>query len=649
MTTTLKRCLIVDDDESFRQLVARYIKNLLPEAIVEEYDPSTSDQPEADFDWDSYDLVILDYLLNTSLTGLDLLNEWKKQEHFPPVIMLTGKGSEDIAVRAMKTGVQDYLRKQDITEQKLKQAIVDAVESYTAKRERIASSTHSNQSFNKALFYKKLELASDAANPQQLFVLIELDQFEELGEQHGVVLQDNLARHVAKTAYADLEGENYSTSMTRMSDGTIGLLFTLQTGKSVTDELKSLKKRLDASPFDNAGQPLAYTVSIGAVSLAKSGSKANDIIQDARALCQRLRENGGNGISVYGLEEPSIPASAGTPPVSESAASAVKATAPASTPQTAPKPTTDNASSSKTAVGKTNANRQPPPSEDELLGMTLEMPTEQHGKSADDPGTGSFDILQAFSDNRLLQYFQPIMPLSDAANQLDQEYFSTRIRMVDTNGSIIEPDKIIPELHENRNQKLLDRWQLRQTIGRIISFRNKQQQAPVFFIKMSEESFADADLFNWLQSKLMKPLGKLDAGKSLCVEVAAETYLARQRQVQALFKFLRQSYGFRFALSSFGDVAELQRCAELDIFDLYKISQPLLSEIQSQQTDPSAMPQLISSLRQRNCRVVATFIEDAAMLTQAINCGADFAMGYFIGEPIDNIGDASQVESFELT
>ncbi len=70
MAEAINRCLIIDDDESFRQLITRYINLLLPETIVEEYDPSVSGPPPFDFDWAGCDLVILDYFLNASLTGL---------------------------------------------------------------------------------------------------------------------------------------------------------------------------------------------------------------------------------------------------------------------------------------------------------------------------------------------------------------------------------------------------------------------------------------------------------------------------------------------------------------------------------------------------------------------------------------------------
>lgn len=70
------------------------------------------------------DIILLDFLL-PDLTGLELLTQLQGQlqEVVLPVILLTGQGSEAIAVQAMKAGVQDYLAKGKITAKDLRYAI----------------------------------------------------------------------------------------------------------------------------------------------------------------------------------------------------------------------------------------------------------------------------------------------------------------------------------------------------------------------------------------------------------------------------------------------------------------------------------------------------------------------------------------------
>lgn len=58
------------------------------------------------------DCILLDYQLPET-TGLEFLEELRDEDReiSLPVIMLTGEGSESIAVEAMRKGVSDYLTK----------------------------------------------------------------------------------------------------------------------------------------------------------------------------------------------------------------------------------------------------------------------------------------------------------------------------------------------------------------------------------------------------------------------------------------------------------------------------------------------------------------------------------------------------------
>ncbi|MBC8506747.1 MAG: response regulator [Chloroflexi bacterium] len=55
-------------------------------------------------------LVILDWQL-PDMTGLDILAQMKNQNIVLPSIIITGEGSEEVAVDALRLGVQDYLIK----------------------------------------------------------------------------------------------------------------------------------------------------------------------------------------------------------------------------------------------------------------------------------------------------------------------------------------------------------------------------------------------------------------------------------------------------------------------------------------------------------------------------------------------------------
>lgn len=139
------RFLIIDDDASVRTLLKKRLQQKWPAAVIEAYDPVKSGVPAADFPWENYNLVFLDYDLGLDdLTGMDVLASIKQQENAPFVIMVTSHDSVDIAVKAIRQGANDYLIKYDVVTDKLFEMIDQALASGEISQDlkNIATSAH---------------------------------------------------------------------------------------------------------------------------------------------------------------------------------------------------------------------------------------------------------------------------------------------------------------------------------------------------------------------------------------------------------------------------------------------------------------------------------------------------------------------------
>ena len=130
------RALIIDDSEEFRLLVKQYISLEWADAEVTEWDPVSQGEIDDNYDLARYDVLLLDYVLG-SADGLDWLKRLKRREDCPPVIFLTGAGNESVAVRALKSGAYDYLRKHDLSKMRLVETLKTALAE--AKAQRISS------------------------------------------------------------------------------------------------------------------------------------------------------------------------------------------------------------------------------------------------------------------------------------------------------------------------------------------------------------------------------------------------------------------------------------------------------------------------------------------------------------------------------
>jgi len=125
------RVLIVDDNASDRFLVVRELRRAFPAVEpVEAVD-------EADFgrvlEAGAFDAVITDFQLRWS-DGRAVLRAVKARFPECPVVMFTGTGSEEIAVAAMKEGLDDYVVKGARHYARLPLAVRGALERAAARR-----------------------------------------------------------------------------------------------------------------------------------------------------------------------------------------------------------------------------------------------------------------------------------------------------------------------------------------------------------------------------------------------------------------------------------------------------------------------------------------------------------------------------------
>jgi DNA-binding NtrC family response regulator len=125
--------VLVDDNPDDRAFVIRELRRECPALeVVEIIDNASFAKALAE---GTCDLVITDYELRWT-TGLEILREVKRLDPSCPVIMFTNMGSAEIAVAAMKAGVDDYVLKSSHPVAPLPRAVHLALE--TARHHRAA-------------------------------------------------------------------------------------------------------------------------------------------------------------------------------------------------------------------------------------------------------------------------------------------------------------------------------------------------------------------------------------------------------------------------------------------------------------------------------------------------------------------------------
>ncbi|MBW1709769.1 MAG: sigma-54-dependent Fis family transcriptional regulator [Deltaproteobacteria bacterium] len=102
-----KKILVVDDEEDIRQSLEGILRDEGFDVTLATNGAEVLDRIQED----APDLVLLDIWMEGSEQGLDVLKHLQKEYPFLPVVMISGHGNIETAVRATKLGAYDYIEK----------------------------------------------------------------------------------------------------------------------------------------------------------------------------------------------------------------------------------------------------------------------------------------------------------------------------------------------------------------------------------------------------------------------------------------------------------------------------------------------------------------------------------------------------------
>ncbi len=129
------RILIVDDDKEDVMLTEGLLRGGLEGVALDVGIADSFAQGLRQVETNHHDLLFLDYHLGEK-NGLELIQEIRTRGLDTPIVLLTGRGDEQIAVEAMKLGASDYLPKSKLSETLIRTAVHYAIELHEQKLQR---------------------------------------------------------------------------------------------------------------------------------------------------------------------------------------------------------------------------------------------------------------------------------------------------------------------------------------------------------------------------------------------------------------------------------------------------------------------------------------------------------------------------------
>lgn len=294
------RALLVEDDDEDADIFGRYAAEMTEYAVTL-VRAAGEEEAKRCLAGERFDLIFLDLSLGRGRNGLDLLKELHKHQGDVPVIVVTGKGDELKAVRAMKSGAYDYLVKDLLTADLLELAIQNAQRRQRREQElarmveKLAELSVTDELTSVAnrrhLTQKLEEEVARSSRTGHLFALlmIDLDHFKEVNDKHGHQTGDEVLKQCA----AALQQTARATDFVGRYGGEEFCVVLPETAPSgarrVAEKLREAVKALpDPVP----------TISVG-VAFWEPRSSVADLLRRADAALYKAKEAGRDRVEVY--------------------------------------------------------------------------------------------------------------------------------------------------------------------------------------------------------------------------------------------------------------------------------------------------------------------------------------------------------------
>lgn len=273
-----KRILIVDDDEDDFFITSEYLKNIPANNFIIDWSYNYNDALQK-LCSNNYDIYFVDYRLGIK-TGMDLLTDAISQGCEAPIILLTGKGNQEIDVKAMESGAYDYLVKSELNTEKLERCI-----RYSLERASSIQALKANEKRYRSIFEKSKDVVFITTSD---FTIVDINYAaaELLGYELNELLQMNLCS-VFKNAGNKTYFTKFLDGFGEVSDYEADLMSKNKEIKncmiSASAEVNSSgDKYIQGIIHDNTSRKKAEKTSLQAEKLAATGRLVRTLAHEVR-------------------------------------------------------------------------------------------------------------------------------------------------------------------------------------------------------------------------------------------------------------------------------------------------------------------------------------------------------------------------------
>lgn len=299
--------LVVDDDVVDRESVKRSLKNIGEQTYVTEAD--SVDRALAFCNSIQFDVILLDYRMPPR-DGIELLLELQKSGLAKNNVILMMSNSEDdsIVMRCIEAGAHDFILKKDITESRLRRAILQASKRFELEKElrksfqqvkKLAERDPLTDLANRYLFEEsfKIALANNKREDHYVSLMVfDIDDFKLINDNFGHVTGDQLLVKLSNRIASCLRGNEL---FARLGGDEFAIVLTNQDEIHNCTNVANRVANVLHLPFNIDKHEIKVTISVGIAIAHNNLSSPEELLKQADIAMYRSKRRGRGQISYF--------------------------------------------------------------------------------------------------------------------------------------------------------------------------------------------------------------------------------------------------------------------------------------------------------------------------------------------------------------
>lgn len=237
------------------------------------------------------------------------------------------------------------------------------------------------------------------------------------------------------------------------------------------------------------------------------------------------------------------------------------------------------------------------------------------------------NLQSALIEDRFVIFAQKIRSLQSAESA---RKFELLTRMVDSDGSLVPPQKFLSAAERYQMMPALDRWVISRALKQLSDAENMLEiNLSSFAINVSGQSIADEEFSDFVVSSVQESGLSPD---SICFEI---TESAAVKSIDQAVKFIDdvRQIGCSVALDDFGTgYCSFSYLQDIPV-DFLKIDGMFITNINENPLSEAIVQAVVGIAKVKGAATIAEYVEDDAIAKRLRKHGVDFGQGFGIGRP----------------